>query len=516
MRHCFHLLHCLLLVVAFQFQARSADSATLDAYCEKALTDWKVPGFAIVVVKDSNTVWEKGYGVRKVGSSEKVGRDTLFAIASNTKAFTSAALAMLVEEKKLQWDDRVQEHLPYFEVFEDPWISREVRLDDLLSHRVGFRTFSGDLVWWGTSYTPEEVVRRARFLKPKFSFRRGYGYSNIMFLAAGEVIRSNSGQTWPNFIRARILSPLGMTNTVLSVKELANRSDVASPHGGEPGQPKPMEWEVWDNMAAAGGVISSVADLSQWLKLQLAEGTLDGKKYWSSEQTWKMWTIHNPIPIGERTRKEVPEVSISGAGLGWFISDYSGTMIVRHGGGYDGMFSHTILAPKKKLGVVVLSNSMTDLPRVVALGALDHYLGNKTLDWSKEALAKDKVEQENKKKSEAAEAAQSLTNTKPSLPLEKYAGTYGGPMYGDAKVELKDGKLMVALLPNPKLSAELIHLQHDVFSIKWKHDFAFFGPGRVQFVLNNRSEVAEFKMEVPNEDFWFEELEFLRKMPSAN
>ncbi|MGV3771462.1 MAG: serine hydrolase [Verrucomicrobiales bacterium] len=491
--------------------AEKLDLQALDAYCQKALDDWNVPGFSIVVVKDGETIFEKGYGVRTEGASDTVDQDTLFAIASNTKAFTSAGLAMLVEENKAGWSDRVRKHLPYFEVFQDPWISHETRLDDLLCHRVGFKTFSGDLLWWGTSYSPEEVVRRARFLKPQFGFRRGYGYSNIMFLAAGEVISAISGQSWSDFIRSRILQPTGMTNTALSVSELKSRSNVASPHGGKPNKPLPIEWQKWDNMLAAGGIISSASDMGKWLKLQLGQGTWDGKKYWSSEQAWKMWTVHNSLPITAKTRSDYPETSITGSGLGWFMSDYKGELIARHGGGYDGMFSHTVMAPKKKIGIVVLSNSMTDLPRVVAFYALDHFLGDHTRDWSSEALTKAKQAEEAKEKKEAENASKIIPNTQPSLPLEKYAGTYSGEMYGDAKVELKDGGLQLSLLPNPQLMAQLSHLQHDVFSIKWKHDFAFFGPGRVQFLLNNRSEVSELKMEVPNDDFWFDELEFLRK-----
>jgi CubicO group peptidase (beta-lactamase class C family) len=502
------LLTCLVFAL-FSLRLWSApDLKALDDYCQNALRDWNVPGFAIVVVEDCETVFEKGLGVREAGRLEKVDPDTLFAIASNTKAFTAAGLAMLAKEKKIRWDDRVQNYLPWFEVFGDPWISHETRIDDLLCHRIGFRTFSGDLLWWGSSYSTEEVLRRARYLKPQYSFRRGYGYSNLMVMAAGEALEKASGQPWETFLRERILEPLGMTNTVLRVSELKSRSNVATPHDGKPGHPEPIAWEPWDNMQAAGGIISSVSDLSRWLKLQLSEGSLDGREFWTSDQAWKMWTLHNSLPISEKTRKDYPETSLTGAGLGWFISDYNGTLIARHGGGYDGMYSHTVLAPRKKIGVVVLSNSMTDLPRVVAFYALDHFLGNHLRDWSAEALVKAHETQAKKEKKEAEDLAKRLPDTKPSLPLEKYAGIYSGPMYGDAKVEFKDGKLRLALLPTAKLTAELIHWQHDVFQIKWDRNFAFFGMGKAQFILNNSSEAAELKLDVPNEDFWFDELEF--------
>src|ERR1041385_6712389 len=212
---------------------RAADLAALDAYCKKALADWNVPGFSVAIVQDGKVLLARGYGVRELNNPEPVTENTLFAIASNSKAFTAGAIAILVNDQKLKWDDRVQDYLSWFQVFNDPWISHEARIDDLLCHRIGFRTFSGDLIWWNTPYSAEEVVRRARFLKPQYGFRRGYGYSNIMFIAAGEVIAHVSGEPWANFIRERILTPLGMTNTALSVAELKSRPDIATPHSAD-------------------------------------------------------------------------------------------------------------------------------------------------------------------------------------------------------------------------------------------------------------------------------------------
>src|SRR3954469_5587988 len=229
------------LLLLFLFSARAADLSALDAYGQKALRDWNVPGFAIAVVEDGKVLVARGYGVRELSKPEPVTENTLFAIASNTKAFTAGAIAILVNDKKLNWDDRVQQFLPWFQVFDDPWISHETRIDDLLCHRLGFKTFSGDLIWWNTPYTAEEVVKRARYLKPQYGFRRGYGYSNIAFIAAGEVIVHTSGDTWSKFIRREILTPLNMTNTALAVSELSSRPDVATPHAIEDdGKPRPI------------------------------------------------------------------------------------------------------------------------------------------------------------------------------------------------------------------------------------------------------------------------------------
>jgi hypothetical protein len=372
-------------------------------------------------------------------------------------------------------------------------------------------TFSGDLIWWNTPYSAEEVVRRARYLKPQYSFRRGYGYSNIAFIAAGEVIEHASGAEWSKFVRSEILRPLGMTNTALAVSELASRRDVATPHAIEDdGSPRPIAWQAWDATVAAGGVVSSAADLAQWLRLQLNEGKLNGRTFWTPRETWKMWSMHNPNQFGPQTLERDPEFSITGAGLGWMLADYRGNFIVRHGGAYDGMFSHTVMVPKKKIGIVVLCNGMNALPNSVAYYALDHLLGQNDRDWSAENLKKAAEARERKKKTKVTESENRLRNTKPSLALEKYAGEYGGPMYGNATITYENKKLALMIHPNAELVADLVHWQHDVFEIKWRKKFAWFGDGKLQFALNEKSEPVEFKMNVPNEDFWFEELEFKR------
>ena len=505
-------LRAALFLVILALQGRAADLAALDAYCRKALNDWQLPGFAIAIVQDGKVVMARGYGARELNKPEPVTENTLFAIASNSKAFTAGAIAVLVNDNKLKWDDRVQQHLPWFDIFGDAWISRETRIDDLLCHRVGFRTFSGDLIWWNTPYSAEEVVRRAKYLNPQFGFRRGYGYSNIMFIAAGEVIEQVSGKSWAEFLRGEILNPLGMTNTTLTVQELKSRPDVATPHGADDdGKPYPIAWQQWDSTAAAGGVISSAADLSRWMRLQLNLGEFDGKKLWTPAQAWKMWSLHTPMPFTPNGIKDDPNFSLNGAGLGWFLADYRGEFIVRHGGAYDGMFSHTVMAPKKKIGIVVLSNGMTGLPGAVANYALDEMLGKHEKDWSAENLKKAVEAREKKKKEKSGEGEKRIKNTKPSLALEKYTGRYGGAMYGDADVKLEKGKLVLRFIPNPDLTADLEHWQHDVFEVKWHKKHAWFGNGKAQFLLNQQSAVTEFKMDVPNEDFWFDELEFKKR-----
>jgi CubicO group peptidase (beta-lactamase class C family) len=486
------------------------DLKALDAYIAKARNDWQVPGMAIAIVKDDHVIFAKGYGVSEIGKPDKVDENTLFAIASNTKAFTAAALGILVDEQKLSWDDRVQTYLPYFEVY-DPYVSHDFRIRDLLCHRSGIRTFGGDLIWYGTSYSREEVVRRARFLRQAFPFRSGYGYSNIMFIAAGEVVAKASGRSWEDFIRERFLIPLGMKRTILSVKELAGKANVATPHAEPEGQLRTFPWRDWQNTVPAGGIISSVADLAQWLRLQLGRGSVEGKQVFSERQSRVMWTPHVSFVSSKRSDERNPYVRLSGYGLGWQLAAYRGTLMAQHGGAYDGMVSHTGILPDKQIGAVVLTNSTTGLASALVYKALDACLGSDDRDWSGEELRRSREDRRRKIEEQARAEGRRVPNTKPSLPLENYVGAYGGPMYGDAEVKIEDGKLILVFLPNRELTGDLTHWHFDTFEVKWRTAFPWFGKGKVQFLLNNGGQVVELKVDVPNEDFWFDELEFKKK-----
>jgi CubicO group peptidase (beta-lactamase class C family) len=481
----------------------SPDLTKLDAYIEKARAEWEVPGLAVAIVKDGRVVFAKGYGVKELGAKDRVDADTLFAIASNTKAFTSAALAILVDEKKLRWDERVQDILPYFQL-SDPWISHEMRVDDLLCHRSGLKTFSGDLLWYGTPYSREEILRRVQFLKPAYPFRAGYGYSNLMFLAGGEVVAKASGESWDAFIKDRLLTPLGMRRTTTTIRDLPSRGNFATPHSSFEGRVEKIDWVNWDTMAPAGGVISSVSDMSRWLLLQLGGGELDGKRIFSATAQREMWRPHNV------TRGPDPATSISNThfgmyGLGWSISDFKGRFTASHGGAYDGMFSQVWMMPEERLGVVVLTNCDRGVMTPVVNRIRDAYLGLPEKDYSAEAFAKFT--------SAKADRKDVPLPVNPRLPmaLDSYAGTYSSSMYGDATVTKIGDALVLKLLPNPKLVADLTPLDADTFTLTWRQKFAFFAGGRAQFVADPKGHVEELRLDIPNNDFWFDELELKKK-----
>ncbi|MFO0923374.1 MAG: serine hydrolase [Pirellulales bacterium] len=498
-------------VVTQALDLRPETVRELQSSIEKMRAEWQVPGLAVSVVYQNQVLMSQGFGVKKAGSSEAVDQHTLFAIASNSKAFTSAALAILVEEKKLQWDDRVQKYLPWFEI-ESPSASQDLRVRDLLCHRSGLGTFSGDLLWYGTPYSPREILERTRYLKMEGPFRAHYGYSNLMFLAAGEVIEKVSGMPWAEFVRRKILTPLEMKRTVCSTTELTQVGNYATPHKTFLDRSEPIDWVNWDSMAAAGGIISSVDDMTHWVRLQLRRGKLSqgNESLFSENASREMWEAHTPIKISGRASQRVPSTHFRAYGLGWALADYQGRKLVSHGGGYDGMYSHVLLVPEESLGIVVLTNSMTSIPETIASTILDRALRVPDRNLNQE----NRTNFINSRKEFRSRIDKQITpvakDTRPSHPLEAYTGEFRCPLYGDASVELENGKLVFKLKPNSQLVADLEHLHYDTWVLRWRNKFAWFEEGTAHFVCDAKGVFTDIQLDVPNEDLWFHELKLKR------
>lgn len=483
----------------------------IDEYAAKAGREWQVPGFSVAIVKDDKVVFVKGYGVRELGKPEPVDKDTLFAVASNTKAFTSAALATLVDEGKLKWDDRVTKYLPWFQLY-DPYVTREMTVRDLLSHRSGLATFGGDLLWYETTYSREEIVRRIRFLKPVHGFRGRYGYQNIMFLAAGEIVPAVTGKSWDDYVREKFFAPLGMPRTVTTYKQLMAAQNVATPHNEFEGKVRVVHYSNVDSAGGAAVINSTAVEMAEWVRLQLGRGTYQDKRIFSAAASREMWSPHMIVSgVSESAEKFNPTTHFNLYGLGWGLSDYRGRKVVTHSGGLDGMTSRVALLPEENLGVVILTNSETPLQAFLYYKVFDVFTGAPPRDWSADYLARVKAARER----EAAEAKKveeaRVPNTKPSLPLSSYVGTYGGQMYGDAKVSEENGRLVVRLVPSPNYVGDLEHWHFDTFRIKWRDSVVYPYPrGWVTFQLDPQGKVSEMKIDVPNPDFDFKELEFKR------
>jgi CubicO group peptidase (beta-lactamase class C family) len=493
----------ILLFVCVGFIARGqVDLKKLDAYYEKALKSWGVPGMSIAIVKDGKIIFAKGYGVKEAGKNDKPDENTLYAIASNSKAFTSAAIAQLVEEGKLSWNDKVKKYLPYFELY-DPWVSSETTIRDLLSHRVGLGTFSGDIIWYRSKLSAEEIVKRAKYLPRAYDYRSGYGYSNVMYIAAGEVIKKVTGKPWGEVISERFFKPLSMNRSIATTLDLEKKGNYATPHLISDNVHKPMEWEDWGPVASTGGIISSVHDMAQWMIFNLNHGVWQGDTLLSVESRNMLWTPHTSFTIDHTNPAHINH--FYAYGLGWFLGDYRGKMIASHTGGYSGMLSAQALIPDEKLGIVVLTNGLKGIYSSLINYTIDAFLKAPERDWSAEKLEASRKYQD--KRIQERKAARVL-NTNPSVAIQNYTGEYLADAYGKISVAEEGEKLKIHFEHTPDLSATLSHWHYDVWELKWDRPevLPWFTFGTVQFELDNNTEVKGISFDVPNDDFWFEEL----------
>ena len=485
----FVVLILMLLVSSFFAAAQDAPLQGFDDYVNKAIKDWEVPGVAIAVIKDDRIVFTKGYGVRELGKPSPVDEHTMFAIGSSSKAFTAAAIAMLVDEGKLKWDDPATKYLPSLQLY-DPYATRELTVRDLLSHRVGLER--GDLLWYASPYDRSEVLRRIRYLKPSSSMRSRFGYQNVMFLAAGQIIPSITGKDWDDFTRERIFVPLGMTATGTSIKTLANSNDVATPHSKFDDKVEPIAWRNIDNIAPAGSINSNVVDMAQWVRLQLGGGKYQDKQLISSAAIKEMHASQTIIPLEGAMARLYPEAHFLNYGLGWFLSDYRGRKLVEHGGAIDGMRALVAMMPEEKMGVVILTNlGGTTLPMPLAYRIFDAYLGAQPRDWSADMLKTIKTLQEQGKAAALKAESERVKGTSTSLAMEKYAGEYQNEMYGDSKIVFENGKLTAQFGPN--YTGDLEHWHYDVFRITWRDRTQ--GKGFVSFRLNRQGKVEMMNIE---------------------
>ena len=481
----------------------------LDNYIEKSYKDWEIPGMAIAIVRNDSVIFIKGYGVNEIGKSQKVDENTMFGIASNTKAFTSAALGSLVDKGKIKWDDKVIKHVPYFEMYND-YVTQNFTIADLLSHHSGLKIFSGDLLWNATTYNRKEIIERIKYLTPAYEFRTHYGYSNLMFLVAGEIIPEVTGISYDDYLKTNFFEPLGMKNTNTSVKYHENSKNLAIPHTVKDGKIVTIPYISWDNIAPAGAINSSVLDMSEWIKLQLNNGTLNGKEYFSKKISREMWSANTINEISSTDNYLFPSMHFHAYGLGWDLFDYHGKKIVNHSGGLDGMISKVALVPEENFGFVILTNSMNYFPDALTYRILDMLLDKPKMDYSE--LFVRFIKQGNQMAIENEKTIEDARNKKlkSTTTSDKLVGTYGGKLYGDATITLEGKKLMLQMLPTPQYYSELKHWQADTFTVKFD-EFPSLPTGKVYFTYDKEGNPTEFFIDVPNPDFHFTELEFKRK-----
>jgi CubicO group peptidase (beta-lactamase class C family) len=463
--------------------------AGFDQYVTKAMQDWKVPGLALAIVKDDSLVLMKGFGTRTMGKTEPVDEHTMFAIGSSSKAFTATLVAMLVDQGKMRWDDPATTYLPGVQLY-DPYVSRELTVRDLLTHRSGLAR--GDVVWYATDYNRDEVLRRVRFLKPTWSVRSHFGYQNIMYLAAGQAAARAAGKSWDDLVRERIFQPLGMTESNTSTRDLAGKANVATPHTDVNDTLITVPWHNIDNIGPAGSINSNVSDMIKWVRFQLAQGKVGGTSLVSASAIGETHSAQTVIPVSADSRSLNPFTHLNSYGMGWFLSDYRGRELDQHGGNIDGMSAMVAIMPEEKIGLVILTNANgSPVPSIAMYRLLDALLNEPARDWNAEYRKQfDKLRAQGKE-AQQKRLAQRVMGTKPSLALGRYAGVYSDSMYGDATIRLVNGALRMTY--GTTYDGELEHWHFDTFRAKWQNRAA--GQSFVTFALGPDGQVHSVDFE---------------------
>ncbi len=460
-----------------------------------ALEAFDTPGFSVGIIEDGKIILSEGYGTRTIGKDQSVDGETIYAIASNSKAFISTSIARLHEEGRLDIDAPVQDYLPYFKLY-DEYVSQHTTVRDLLCHRVGLGTYSGDAIWYKSEKSAEDIIKQIRYLPQAYDWRGGYGYTNLMFITAGEVIKAVTGKSWSDYVSENFLYPLEMTRTQTSVTTIKGMSNIATPHITHRDN-LPIALAPWEASGAAGGILSSTDDMLKWLNVQLNPTMAEAKGIFPKAARDNCMKPHNAIR-GD---------NFYSAGLGWFVYTRGGEKIVTHGGGYDGMYSRVLMIPNKNIGIVVLTNSMTGLSSAVANYIRDTYLGIDKTGWLEKA-----VESENKSRTKwkakfSGPQKSRVTGTTPSIDLSVMTGYYHDPLFGNVIITTDNsGKLAIHFEGAPALSATLSHWHYDTWEIDWKEEHAWFDFGTVQFLLDNDRAVKGLNFQVPNDDIFFEEI----------
>lgn len=496
--------------------AAAIGAAEIDRVVARTMAEYAVPGIAVGIVKDGKLVFAKGYGVRELGQPATVDPDTIFAIGSNTKAFTTAALAMLVDAGKLRWDDRVIDYLPDFRMA-DPWVTREFTIRDLVTHRSGLGLGAGDLLFvTPTDFTRRDLVHALRHLKPASSFRSEFAYDNLLYAVAGEVVAAASGQSWEDFVTGRILKPLHMEACAVATDRLADRSNVASPHALVDGRLAKVPTLEIPAVAPAGSIQCNVSGMSRWVAAQLARGKLpDGSTLFSEAQSEEMWSVQTPLRPGGKDA-ELTRTHFAGYGLGWGLNDFYGYKRVSHNGGLPGMVTHVGMIPELELGVVVLTNQQEGFAlSAVALQILEAYTGAPKRDWV--ALTRGfKAEREQRMREADAQRAPPEAAAAPgagATGLDAYVGVFADPWRGEATITRDGDGLRLTFSHTDSLSGPLLPRGNNLFVVRW-NDRSLNADAYVRFTQDFAGKVVGFTMQAVSGStdfsFDFQDLDFKR------
>lgn len=461
-----------IILLSFSFITAQINEQQLDELAQNTLKTFDVPGISVGIIKDGKIIYSKGFGVRSLTNKEPMTDQTLVGIASNSKGFTCTALALLADEGKLSWDDKVSKFIPEFKMY-DPYVSQEITIRDLVTHRSGLGLGQGDLMFFpeGGNLTVNDIVHRVRYLKPTHSFRTSLTYNNIMFIVAGEVIHRISGKSWADFIEERILKPVGMSSSYGSYSRAvaAGTKNIIDAHAPVDGKAitVPHDWNETAN--AAGGIMSNIQDMSTWAEF-LMNGftTKEGKKLVSDKQIMQLWEIQQPSTIALNNPYDT---GFYGYGLGWFISDVKGHKQVQHTGGLIGTVTQFTLIPDMKLGIVVLTNQQSGAAfNSITNTIKDAYLGLGNRNWLQtygERMTKYNTEVEKDKQKIFATAAAFSKNRNMQPKPEQIIGKYDDPWFGTVIISKENAGFRVFCENSPRLKGILLPYSNNTFVAKW-------------------------------------------------
>jgi len=513
-------------------QSQPLSSTAIDSLVERTLRTFEVPGIAVCVIKDGKVIHSKGYGVRSLNSGQPVDEHTLFGIASNSKAFTTAALGILVDEGRLNWDDKVRKYIPEFRLF-DPYVTEEFTIRDLLCHRSGMGLGAGDLMFFPDSsdFTIPDILHNLQFLKPVTSFRSQYAYDNNLYIIAGEVIARVSGMSWEDFIEKRIMQPLGMTHSAAVYQRLRDKSDVIDGHARVEGKVQVIARHQSKVDYAAGGIYSSIADLSKWVLMHLAGGRYgDGRQLFSDKVLRERWSPQTILPIGG---PGAYNTHFQAYGLGFFLSDVRGYKQITHTGGLEGMVTQITMIPELQLGIIVLTNQEESAAFSAITNQIkDGYLGLTATDRVAEYSARRKVRLNEEKRltdsiwqevakfqarqgtrSRNAGGADIAAADSGSTDFSVYTGTYRDAWLGEVVISVRNGKPWFDSRRSPKLTGALLPYKGNTFIVKWR-DRSMNADAYVIFSLDERGLATGMRMKPvsPLTDFSydFQDLDFHR------
>ncbi len=505
-----------LLLFFYVVSFAQIEEKKLDDLISNTLKTFDVPGMSVGILKDGKVVYSKAQGVSSLTSKNPMDPNTLVGIASNSKGFTATALAILADEGKLNWDDKVTKFIPEFRMY-DTYATQEITVKDLITHRAGLGLGQGDLMFFpeGGTLTVKDIVHNVRYLKPEHSFRNKLDYNNIMFIVAGEVITRISGQSWAEFIEQRILKPVGMNQSFGSynrAKHISSKIDAHAPVDGKIVQ-IPHDWNETAN--AAGGIMSNITDMLIWADF-LMNGftTKDGKKLVSDKQIQQLWQIQQPSPIALKNSYDSQN---NGYGLGWYITDVKGKKQVQHSGGLLGTVTHFTLIPDLKLGIVVLTNQQSGAAfSTITNTVKDAYLGIEDRNWLKtygDRMTKLNADFEKGKKEVYAKAATFAKNKNAQLSADQFVGTYNDPWFGDVVITQNGKNYRIASKTSTRLKGDLIPYSNNTFIAKWddrSYDAdAFF---IISFDENGKAQSAKMKpiSDITDFSFDFEDLDLTK------